>query len=135
MAAADSRPDAASAPSAVAHVCIVCFATAAVAPRGCAREGAPLLPVADAEVVAALRARVQRRANRREAARFGLALVAGAPLSALGRVAFRWPSVPRAADGLYSSTFAWVAIGAAIALGALSLPLVRPLPTDGDTAQ
>jgi hypothetical protein len=138
MPAADSpsspdSPD--SRDSRVQYVCIVCFATAAVGAGVCVRDGAPLSPVANADVVAALRARVQRRSSRREAARFGLALVAGAALSAIACVAFGWQIVPRAADGLYSSTFAWLAIVAAIVLGALSLPLVRPLPTDGDTTQ
>lgn len=131
MTAADSRADAAP----VRHVCIVCFATAAPGPGQCARDGAPLSPVADAEVVEALRTRVQRRSQRREAARFGLALTAGAALSASACVAFGWQVVPRAADGLYSSTFAWVTIVAAIRLGALSLPLVRPLSTNGDATQ
>jgi hypothetical protein len=126
MPAAESR---------VQFVCIVCFASAATEPGPCAHDGAPLSPVANVEVVEALRARVQRRANRRESARFGLALVAGAVLSAIACLAFGWQIVPRAADGIHSSTFAWLTIVVAIVLGALSFALVRPLPTDGDAAQ
>ncbi len=126
MPAADPR---------VQYVCIVCFTSAAMTPGTCVHDGAPLAPVANAEVVDALRARVQRRADRRERARFGLALVAGAVSSAVACVVFGWQIVPRAADGIHSSTFAWLAILAAIGLGALSLPLVPPLPTDGDAAQ
>jgi hypothetical protein len=120
---------------AVSHVCIVCFAAASTAPGTCARDGVPLSPVADDEVVAALRARVRRRAGRREGLRFALALVAGALIAWPLCVTFGWQILPRAADGLYSSTFAWVALVGTMALGALSLAIVRPLPTDGDAAR
>jgi hypothetical protein len=119
----------------VRFVCIVCFRAAATEPGTCARDGVPLAPVADAEVLAALQARVRRRANRREGVRFGLALATGAAIALPLCLAMGWQILPRAADGLYSGTFAWVALLAAIALGALSLPIIRPLSTDGDAAQ
>lgn len=119
----------------VRFVCIVCFRAAASEPGSCARDGVPLSPVADAEVVAALQARVSRRARRREGVRFGLALTAGAAIALPLCLQMGWQILPRHGDGLYAGTFSWLAILLAIALGALSLPLIRPLPTEGDSAQ
>jgi hypothetical protein len=116
----------------VGWVCIVCFREARNEPGNCPRDGVPLSPLDDAEVLADLRVRVRRRVARREGLRLAVALVACALLSWPLCRAFHWQIVPRAADGLYSSTFALVALMIAVVLGALSLPLVRPLSSDGD---
>jgi hypothetical protein len=115
-------------------VCIVCFREATREPGNCPRDGVPLSPLDDAEVLAALRERVRRRAAQRESLRFGLALVTGALLAWPLCRAFGWQFLPRAADGIYSSTFAFVTLMITIVLGALSLLLVRPLSTDGEAA-
>jgi hypothetical protein len=116
----------------VRYVCVVCCDAAATAPAICLRDGAPLVPVEAAETLAALRARVARRATRRETARLALAMAVGAALALAICLAMEWPILPRAGGGLYSSVFAWVALSAAVLVGAASFALVPPAHRDGD---
>ena len=119
----------------VRYVCVVCFDAAAAAPAICTRDGAPLASVDAAETPAALRARATRRATRRETARLALAMAVGAALALAICLAMEWPILPRASGGLYSSVFAWLALSAAVLVGAASFALVPPALGDGDAAR
>jgi hypothetical protein len=118
----------------VRWVCVVCFDAAASRPAICMRDGAPLLRVESPETLAALRARATRRAARRETARLALAMAVGAALALAVCLALEWPILPRASRGIYSSVFAWMALTAAVLVGAASLALVPPLPRPEDAA-
>jgi hypothetical protein len=111
----------------VAWVCLACFAAASPVPADCARDGAPLAPVADPRTLAALRDRLEELATRRETLRFAAALALGATLALATCAALGWTIVPRASAGLFSSTCAWLALLFAVALAAASLALVPPL--------
>jgi hypothetical protein len=118
----------------VRYVCLVCFAAAATEPAICMRDGSPLLPVDAPETVTALRARVARGAARRETVRLALAMAIGASLALAVCLALEWPILPRASGGIYSSVFAWMALSAAVLVGAASFALVPPQRSDGETA-
>ena len=118
----------------VRYVCLVCFDAAATERAICANDGAPLLLVEAPETLAALRARVARQSARRETARLTMAMGIGAALALAVCLALEWPIVPRASEGLYSSVFVWVALTAAVLVGAASFALVPPARSDGETA-
>jgi hypothetical protein len=111
----------------VAWVCLVCYGAASDVAAECARDGAPLAPLAAPSTVTALRDRLEQRAARRETLRFAVALPLGAVLALTACHAWGWTIVPRASQGLYSSTCAWLALALAVALAAASLALVPPL--------
>jgi hypothetical protein len=125
--AASADGDAGDPDAPVAWVCLVCYAAASDVPADCARDGAPLAPLAAPGTVTALRDRLEQRAARRETVRFAVALAAGTALALIACRAWGWTVVPRASQGLYSSTCAWLALALAVALAAASLALVPPL--------
>jgi hypothetical protein len=76
------------APDAVRYLCTVCYVSTSSRPATCPRDGAPLLPLDDVEVVAMLREQLAKRSGRKRARLTGVGVVVSLVVSAAICLAF-----------------------------------------------
>lgn len=93
------------APPDIRYLCTVCYVSASTGPATCPRDGAPLLPLDNAEVVAMLRQRAGNTVARKRAWLTGVGVVVSAALAVVVCMVFGLELFPKKA--YFGETNSW----------------------------